>query len=43
MHPFLPPENIRKRYGFRMFSVGRENVYWERMGQRSFKIYISVL
>ena len=25
---FLPPENIRKRYG----SGGRERVHWEQMG-----------
>ena len=31
--PFLyPPENIRKPYGFLMFSVGREKVHWEQMG-----------
>ena len=31
--PFLyPPENIRKPYGFLMFSGGRERVHWERMG-----------
>ena len=29
---FLPTENIRKPYGFLMFSGGREGVYWERMG-----------
>ena len=28
----LPPENIRKPYGFLMFSKGRERVHWERMG-----------
>ena len=25
----LPPENIRKPYGFLMFSGGRERVHWE--------------
>ena len=29
---FLPPENIRKPYGFLMFSGGRESVHWEQMG-----------
>ena len=28
----LPPENIRKPYGFLVFSGGRERVHWERMG-----------
>ena len=28
----LPPENIRKSYGFLTFSEGRERVHWERMG-----------
>ena len=28
----LPPENIRKPYGFLIFSVVRERVHWERMG-----------
>ena len=28
----LPPENIRKPYGFLMFSKGKERVHWERMG-----------
>ena len=35
MHPFStspPSENIRKPYGFLMFSGGRERVHWERMG-----------
>ena len=31
MHLFSTPENIRKSYGFLMFSGGRENVYWEQM------------
>ena len=26
------PENIRKPYGFPMFSWGRESVQWELMG-----------
>ena len=31
--PFsLSPENIRKSYGFLMFSRGRERMHWERMG-----------
>ena len=30
---FLPPENIRKPYGFLMFSGGREKVHWEQMGE----------
>ena len=30
--PFLyPPENIRKPYGFLMFSGGRESVHWEQI------------
>ena len=28
----LPPENIRKPYGFQMFSGARERVHWKRMG-----------
>ena len=32
MHPSLPPENIRKPFGFLMFSGGREGVHWEQMG-----------
>ena len=39
LNPFVPnasflypPENIRKPYGFLMFSGGRERVNWERMG-----------
>ena len=28
----LPPENIRRPYGFLLFSGVRERVYWERMG-----------
>ena len=28
----LPPENMRKSYGFLMFSEGRERVHWEQMG-----------
>ena len=28
----LPPENLRKPYGFLMFSKGRERVHWESMG-----------
>ena len=31
MHLFSTPENIRKSYGFLMFSGGRESVYWEQM------------
>ena len=31
MYPFLPLENIRKPYGFLMFSGVRERVHWERM------------
>ena len=31
MHPFSNPENIRKPYGFMIFSGGRENVLWEKM------------
>ena len=27
-----PPENIRKPYGFLMFSGGREKVHWKQMG-----------
>ena len=27
----VPPENIRKPYGFLMFSGGRERVHWEQM------------
>ena len=27
----LPPENIRKPYGFLMFSGGTEKVHWEQM------------
>ena len=27
----LPPENIRKPYGFLMFSESREKVHWEEM------------
>ena len=33
MHPFSSPENIRKPYGFLMFSGGRERMHWEEMGQ----------
>ena len=33
VHPFsTPPENIRKSYGFSMFSGVRERVHWEQMG-----------
>ena len=50
MHPFsttwkhqktvrLPPENIRKPYGFLMFSGVRERVHWER---RSVQVSISL-
>ena len=28
----LSPENIRKPYGFLMFSEGKEKVHWEQMG-----------
>ena len=28
----LPPENIRKPYGFLMFLGGKERMHWERMG-----------
>ena len=31
----LPPENIKKRQGFLMFSEGRERVHWEQMGWTS--------
>ena len=31
MHPFSKPENIRKPYGFWMFSGGRERVHCEQM------------
>ena len=35
--PFLyPPENIRKPYGFLMFSGGRERLHWEQMGLEVF-------
>ena len=27
----VPPESIRKPYGFLMFSGGREKVHWEQM------------
>ena len=30
----LPSENIRKPYGFLIFSGGRERVLWERMGSK---------
>ena len=29
---FQPPKNIRKPYGFLMFSGGRERVCWEPIG-----------
>ena len=29
---FLPPENIRRSYGFLMFSGSRKSVHWEQMG-----------
>ena len=29
MHPFSTPENIRKPFGFLIFSGGRERVHWE--------------
>ena len=32
----LTTGNIRKPYGFLMFSGGRERVYWERIGQECF-------
>ena len=39
LNPFAPnsppPENIRKPYGFLMFSGGRERMHWEQMGQKS--------
>ena len=28
----LPPENIRKPYGFLMLSGGRGRVHWQQMG-----------
>ena len=28
----LPPENIRKPYGFLMFAGATERVHWEQMG-----------
>ena len=28
----LPPENVRKPYGFLMFPGSRERVHWEGMG-----------
>ena len=31
VHFSLPPENIGKPQGFRMFSVGKEKVHWEQM------------
>ena len=31
----LPPENIKKLYGFMMFPEGRERVHWEQMGSRA--------
>ena len=31
MHLFLLYENIKRPYGFQMFSGGRERVYWEQM------------
>ena len=27
----LPPQSIRKPFGFLMFSEGRERVHWEQM------------
>ena len=32
MHPFSSPKNIRKPYGFLIFSGGRESVHWKQMG-----------
>ena len=32
MHPSSTPENIRKPYGFLMFSRDRESVHWKRIG-----------
>ena len=32
MYPFCPPENIRKPYGFLMFSEDIERVHREKMG-----------
>ena len=32
MQPFSTPENIRKSYGFLMFSGSGEKVHWEQMG-----------
>ena len=29
---YLPPENIKKPYGFLMFSGGREGVHWKQIG-----------
>ena len=29
---YLPPENIRKPYGFLMFSGVSKSVHWEKMG-----------
>ena len=33
MHPFSTPWNMRKPYGFLMFSGIREYVHWEQMGK----------
>ena len=32
MHPLSTPINIRKLYGFLMFSGVREGVHWKQMG-----------
>ena len=31
MHPFCTPQNIRKPYGFQIFSGGRERVHLEQI------------
>ena len=31
MYPFSAPENIRKPFGFLMFTGVREKVHWEQM------------
>ena len=32
MHLSLPPEDIKKPYGFLIISGGRERLHWEQMG-----------